>query len=456
MKSIDTLPYKVLWILSMLLFCTEVGLYAQKIRYRMLDQETQQEVKATNDDELIKTQKPFDRWSGYFMNGVGWESENKKWWVGSAGLWTTAWVYNYVDGMWLGQIFNINYQIDDDRLLKIEPSVYYTTARKRMVWEIKSDLTYASHMKGKVAFGFGSISADYDSDEHLARLENTLYNLFLGRNIMRLYQKDYVELRNNLYPLPGFRLFSGISFQRRSPLENHTQRNLLHFFDPEENVPDNDLFKPMPVNYALLGNIGFEFTPGQEERKTRNSNEIIYSRFPTLSANFLFGAPVGKLNHSSYKRIDLSIGQRFKFTPLSTLDYKVSGGSFIAQNNLWFPDLKHFGAYSLPSMRTFAEDGLFLIGYYRADTDKRWLTGAANYMSEDFLLTRLPKLNRHQFNEGLHTRFLWTDMVRNYHEYGYSIGYKELLRTGIFIGFEQMKFYNIGVTLSFPWLVSGY
>lgn len=432
-------------------------LNAQNINYILVDQTIDATQKQPDpESSIIDSLGIFEKPVRFLVEGVGIESKNKKFRFGNVGFWSTVPVYNFVDGFWIGQTFKGYYHFDKRNRLTVEPMVYYTSARKKVIWQNDITYEYAPDMKGKMVLSMGDVSADYDTEEHLARLENSLYSLVLGRNYMKLYQKRYVELKNNFYPLPGFRVFSGFSFQKRRSEVNHTTFSFIKDHDDQENIPLNAKFRSMEPNTALVGDVGFDYTICENCEYNLTSNEIIYSHIPTLSFRYVFGIPVGNKNRSSFNRVDAALHQRFKFKKTTTLHYKIGMGAFLTKHNLWFPDFKHFGAYSLPSMRTFTEDGYFLIGYYKADTDRKWLKGSLNFMSEKFLLTRLKFLSNGDFSEGMHARYLWTSEISHYTEWGYSVGYKDLVRVGFFIGFERERYKNFGLSVSFPWLTGGY
>ena len=375
--------------------------------------------------------------------------------IGTAGLWSTVPVYNFVDGFWVGQTFNAQYNNGALHRFNLESMVYYTTARKKVIWQATFTYQYHPSLMGKMKISAGQLSADYDTEEHLARLENSLYSLVAGRNYMKLYNKRYIEIRNSIYLLPGVRVFNSLSLQWRNHESNHTTYSFFHPDINQDNIPFNKRFRMMPANTALIGTFGFDLTVCKGCVYNPRNYEIVYSRIPSLQMNLTYGIPVGKDNRSRFAYIEANISQRFRLLKSHSFDYKIGCGIFLYKHNLWFPDFKHFGAYSLPSMRTFTNDGYFLIGYYKADTDRYWVKGSANYVAKELLLTRVQAF-RKDFNEGFHSRYLWTPDIRNYTEWGYALGYKEFVRLGMFIGFKGIKYSNWGFSLSFPWLTGGY
>ena len=444
-------------ILTTLLLSLLASGRAQTIYYRLHDQSTDSVGGAETD--VIDGLGPFRVPAALFLEGAHLRSRDGRFSVGDAGLWSTCPVYNFVDGFWLGQTFNGKANFNDKHKLEMEAMVYYTTARHTMTWQV--DLTYLYHpdMVGKLKLIIGDASTDYDSEEHLARLENSLYSLFLGHNYMKLYRKRSIEVKNSFYPLPGFRLYHSLSLQLRTSEENHTHYSFIRpsaGYD-QSNIPDNKYFRPMPRNVSLIGSFGFDVTLSEHQgSRHRRNNEIIYSYIPTLSARAVFGVPTSNALGSRFLFAEGSVNQRFKFCDHNTLDYHIGGGGFLVKDNLWFVDFRHFGAYTLPSMRTFSDDGYFLIGYYKADTDRLWGKASANYMSEHFLLTQLRPFGKGRWSEGVHFRYLWTPVVRHYTEYGYSFGFRDYIRMGAFVGFTGIDYTNFGVTVSFPWLTGGY
>jgi len=75
----------------------------------------------------------------------------------------------------------------------------------------------------------------------------------------------------------------------------------------------------------------------------------------------------------------------------------------------------------------------------------------ANYHSMYLLLKRLPFLQRAFFEESIHARLLCTPLTK-YVEAGYSIGFENIGRIGIFVGFDKWKYHGIGITISIPFL----
>lgn len=57
------------------------------------------------------------------------------------------------------------------------------------------------------------------------------------------------------------------------------------------------------------------------------------------------------------------------------------------------------------------------------------------------------------FNEALHARTLWIP-DKSYSEFGYSVGFSNIARIGVFVSLEKGKYDAVGFTISLPVLKS--
>jgi hypothetical protein len=63
----------------------------------------------------------------------------------------------------------------------------------------------------------------------------------------------------------------------------------------------------------------------------------------------------------------------------------------------------------------------------------------------------LPFLQNYLFDEAFHVRTLWTSH-REYFELGYSVGFGDIGRAGIFVGSDRFRRPDVGITVSLPLL----
>ena len=99
--------------------------------------------------------------------------------------------------------------------------------------------------------------------------------------------------------------------------------------------------------------------------------------------------------------------------------------------------------------RTF-DTGFALLDNYAYSNNTRWAQANLSWYTPYLLLKQLPFLRKKRFDEALHLRSVVVYDRKPYTEIGYSVGVSEILRAGVFVGFDCLKFHSVGVSVSIP------
>jgi hypothetical protein len=354
--------------------------------------------------------------------------------------------YNFVDGAWLGQKFSLSV----DSCLYITPSVYYTTARKSVVWDVTSAYKYAPLSNGQLNLHIGNSSEDIQGTKGTSRFLNSISSLFAGDNVIRFYQNKYLKLENSVDIANGLRLTAGAGYENRQLLTNNTN---FHIWgnDVQPNFPDADYSKSFPVNTATTGWLRVEYTPWYKYKIKNGQKEYVSSAYPTFGFEYKKAIPfLNQTEQASYDRLKLFISQNIKLTEFDKLYYSVVFGSFLTKKKMYAPDYNYFATSPLPVSFKQFENTFSLLDNYTY-SDNSWLETHINWTSDYMLLKRIGFLQRFAFNESFQLNALWkVNNEKPYLEAGYSIGLYNMGRIGVFTGFTGFTFKSIGVKVSLP------
>ncbi|WP_289005049.1 DUF5686 family protein [uncultured Parabacteroides sp.] len=389
-------------------------------------------------------------WIGKLVTGESFPL-NKKVQVGYSGLLKACPQYNFVDGFWLGQQFTLHTSFTESQSLTISPSLYYTTAGKSVNWQIDGSYQYAPMRRGNVSLSGGQTTVDYNGESGTLLAINSIASLFFGENPVKFYKKKFVALSNTVELANGLPLTTGISYEKRNALHN---RQSYNFFGntPSSNLPNGQLM-PMPDNSAMKVKIRLAYTPQYHYWKHRGKKMYIYSDYPTFSIQYEAGISTGSKESASFNKLEGNISQTIKISEFDRIGYTVNGGKFLSNKRVYFPDFKHFNTNELFITGSSLDNSFCLFDNYIYSTDKQWLQAHLNYMSDYLLFKRLPFLQKYMFNEALHARTLWIP-GKSYSEFGYSVGFSNIARIGVFVGLEKGKYDAVGFTISLPVLKS--
>jgi hypothetical protein len=123
---------------------------------------------------------------------------------------------------------------------------------------------------------------------------------------------------------------------------------------------------------------------------------------------------------------------------------------FLSAGQTYLPDFKHFRTNEM-FLAGKSLNNSFLMDNYRYATNNKWMQAHVAYISDYLLLKQIPFMQGYLFNESLHLRTLQLPHL-NYTEAGYSIGFGNLGRVGVFAGFDGLKYEHVGFTVTVPLL----
>lgn len=355
--------------------------------------------------------------------------------------------YNFTDGFWLGQTLSFNYTIDKNRHFTVSPTLYYATARKQWLWHISTSFNYAPMSLGRFYFSVGHISRDVNSENGESRLMNTLTALGLGQNFIQFYDSRYVKADHHIDIANGLLLFTSIEIDKRSTLSNHTSFN---FIDKEisENIPSDATL--LSDHTATDITLELSYTPRYRYRVRDGKKWYVSTKYPTFSVIYKKGINLFTTNQAPlYDRLSASVSQNVKIPPFEQIDYLFAGGTFFSTDKLYPNDLKYFKNNQMLFTMSDFNRSFNLLESYNA-SGKWWIEGHLNYQSEYLLLKNLPFLQRFLFDEAIHLHGLSTENRKFYLEGGYSVGFLDMGRIGIFTGYTNKKFDRFGVKISYP------
>ena len=358
--------------------------------------------------------------------------------------------YNFVDGFWLGQSMSLNINTTKTTSLIISPSAYYSTARKLVNWNLKNKYQYAPLLAGQLSFAVGNTTEDVQRDKGYSRLYNSFSSLFFGDNIIRFYQRKFLTIENQIDIVNGLRLTTGVSYENRESLVNQTN---FHFFGitPLPNYPNQAYLDAFPAHSATTAWMKMEYTPFNRYKIKDGKKIYVSSLFPTFALNYIKAIPLLNITEqASYDKINLSIKQNFRISEFDNLYYNLSFGTYFTKQKLYAPDFNYFETNPLfITIRSFDNSFELLDNY--SSSNSQWVESHLNWTSEYLFLKRIGFLQTYLFNESLHFHLLWSEQVKTpYAEAGYSIGFNNFGRIGVFTSFNGIKYKNVGIKVSFP------
>jgi Family of unknown function (DUF5686)/CarboxypepD_reg-like domain len=340
--------------------------------------------------------------------------------------------------------------------LEISPILRYAFAREKLTGKLRVDYRFTNT---RITLEGGRYVQQYNSNEPIHSFVNTVTSLFAGDNWMKLYERDFADLKFRQRFNDRFTFHSSWSLARRTELFNNN--DYTFFKDNKEhytaNAPINveNLNTSFENNTTFTGSVGLEARPWQKYRIRNGHKFRIDGSSPTLTLDYQKGFDGVLGSDVNFDLIEAGIRQQIKFGIRGTFDLNLRAGKFLNTDKLYFMDYKHFLGNKTPIITTDAVGSFRLMDYYLYSTKDQYLSASAHYHFRKFLITRIPIIRLMGVQENFFVNYLKTPSSKDYTELGYGLdGILRIFRLEGAVSFSNGEYQNYGFRIGISSILS--
>lgn len=360
--------------------------------------------------------------------------------------------YNLVDGFTLGQKVGYSHRnLTTDRVLNLSADFRYGLSSHKSGWHLQSNYLFSPMNRGILSAEIGTLHRDINRQHPADPLWESLSIAFLGRNVVRWYRSSFWSLSIQRDLFHGFLLKASVTMDKRHSVANHTDWNLFKR-EVQPNMPEE--WEPIfPHHQTALLSLEASYTPNQIYKIEGKTKVYQPSHYPTLSLGIDY-APLlkGELPSSHFMHLSGGIQQSIPLDLFSTFNYHFKAGGYTHRGRLYYPDYQ----FIKQSFAIFTTRDLYdtfnVLPYYTA-ANHFWVQAHAGLISEYILINRLPVLRKWGLTEGLHLHYLHMDGQLHHLEGGYSFGFGNAARVGLFLGVNTHGFAGVNFKVSLPFIL---
>lgn len=370
--------------------------------------------------------------------------------LGYSGLSGVIGDFNFVDGYQIGQELFAKYEFSKNSAITILPALYYSSHRRELLWSINVSASYSPLRLGNISFSMGESSADISNNSSISPFVNSYASYLFGLNPVKFQSRRWMEVKNSIELATGLRLNTSLAWHQNTPLENANLTSIFRHI-PLPNSPDNIYGATSQNNTSLFYTAALIYTPNYYYRVVEGRKRYVRTKYPTFSIFTRASLPSTATSKSNYGMVGGSISQRFKSGLYSSIYYSVEAGGFYNRSRLFLSDYKHFRSSDIMVTENGFLSSFLLLDNYRLSTPQSWITAGCEYNTDYLVLNRLPFLNSQLLYEALHLKTVWLperDVIHT--EAGYSFGLKQIIRAGVFVGFDGSKYTGTAFRLEIP------
>lgn len=322
--------------------------------------------------------------------------------------------------------FNKNYD-EFKRYFRANANLEYGFSDKRL--RATGSLSYKFNNTNRrfLTLSGGVSTQQFNPSNPITPLINSVSSLFFEDNYIKLYDRSFLQLNYSEELFNGFRLFGGISYERRKALFNTTDQV---FFNQDDDMytSNNPLdetaygIAPFETHNIIKTNVSAQINFGQEYLSYPDSKfNIGNDDYPTLVLSYEkgFGATNSDYN---FDQIKARLYQSFNIADKGRFRYNIRAGKFFNADDIAFMDYQHFNG----NQTHVSTDGNYTnvfnnLPYYAASTNDSYLEAHAEHDFNGFVLGKVPLLNKLNFNLVVGAHLLATPDFKPYQEYTIGI-----------------------------------
>jgi len=321
--------------------------------------------------------------------------------------------YNTVEGFVLGSRLRYTTRSSRTSNQTLGLNLRYSFARNRLLGNLfleRNRATYTYKLAG------GTAISQFNSANPIAASVNLVQTLLYNDNILKLYEKTFMELEASRFLSPQWRLNGKAEYAYRSPLQN--QANFAFFTKPAAWSENSPKHLSIPVTafeaHHFAGWEGeIEWRPWAKKAMINGEERISNRDMPVFTFQ-LKGGYTG----SAFWLTDLGVSQFRSLQKGNSFTFAANVGTFLAAPS-YFLDFKHFNAFQ--SLLQSSESPYFRnLPYYQFSTNTSYAKAFAVFRFGRLALTQWQYFRSLGIDEAFFASGLLTPTVRHA-ELGYNI-----------------------------------
>jgi hypothetical protein len=339
------------------------------------------------------------------ITGYTYKNSFKKWTINYQGLSNIAsFGFNTVQGYNLESGFSYRKWNDETgKYTFISSTFNYGFAEDRL--RVKGNYYHRFNNKNNayISVSGGSSINQFNGNEPISAIVNSVSTLFFKNNFMKLYNKEFVDVNYGREVANGLFISGKLLYENRRALLNTTDYTVVKnndiYSSNDPLQPLNFTSTPFNPHHVFKFQLGTRIRFGQKYISRPDGKiNIQNDNYPVISLNYekAFGA-----THKNHQYDLISGVIDFTKTLGNKGDFglRIKAGKFFGAQNIAFVDFKHFnGNLTHVNIMNNSLNSFNLLPYYSHSTNDAYVETHIEHNSKGYLMNKIPLLNKLQWN----------------------------------------------------------
>lgn len=371
--------------------------------------------------------------------GYGYKNSFKKWSIDYDGL-IKGISFNTVQGWALTTSLGYTKRDEETRTFSnLKANFDYGFSEEKL----RSDITYINKFnnqnQSEFRFAAGSKLAQFNNDNPIGKIINTVSTLFFKDNYMKLYESNFVNASFGREVFNGLTMNAELAYSERKPVFNTTDQAVVkkeqEYTSNNPLLPEDEITPAIIKHNLIKGYLKARINFGQEYWSRPDGKfNLQDDKYPILYLGYEKGFGGNEHNYN-FEHLNARITYNITMGNKGDLEINAKGGKFYNAESIAFVDYKHFNG----NQTYIGKDDRYLntfnlLPYYSSSTNDAYFEWHAEHDDNGYIMNKIPLLNKLKSTLVLGYHNLSVPKRSPYHEY--TVGLNNL-------GFGKFKIFRL-------------
>jgi hypothetical protein len=289
------------------------------------------------------------------------------------------------------------------------------------------------------SFAGGKRVTQFNREEPITPLSNTISTLWGGKNYMKIYENWFGAVGFSKTYESGLRIGINALYEDRIPLNNTTnytfvKKDTINF---TPNYPYEKIGTQFTPHQAFQVSVDISIKPGQRYIQFPKYKLAIGSKYPTFSFNYTKGIKGIFGSDADFDKWRFTISDDKNFKLAGQLKYKLGIGGFINTNKVYIQDYQHFNGNRFIAASEYVNSFQLAKYYAYSNTSSFFALGHIEHHFNGLLTNKIPLFKRLNWTLVGAANAFYVNKTNNYFEVSGGIeNIFKVLRVDVVTGFE--------------------
>ena len=286
-------------------------------------------------------------------------------------------------------------------------------------WDTKnSEDEAASFRVNNFSISGGKRVSQFNKDEPISPLFNSVITLFFNRNYMKIYENYFGAFNYNGATQFGLKYRLNLLYEDRMPLDNTTDFSIFKYstqkFTP--NYPFEKINSQFQRHQAAIAEASLEYQPGQKFVQFPDYRVPLGSKYPTFTLTYQKGINNVLGSDVDFDKWNFTITDEMNLKLLGQLSYRFDIGGFLNDKSVFIQDYRHFNGNQIVLASKYLNSFQVAPYYANSTTASFYSTAHIEHHFNGLLTNKIPFFKRLNWNLVAGSNAFYVNNNNNYVE----------------------------------------